>query len=244
MTALAEIRPDPRLMERLVTRIRAYDGNVSAWISGGEALALALLGAGSGPMPTWADDLADTMVGALLRVVDRTAQTAPAAERVALATAAVTLSVVRPHATYVLDGAIDAWLGWTPERPRPEHGSKILAPWTMLDLLRGDLDGAADAVHSLIGADQTALGLLLHDWAVARIQGLGPEREAVCFHTLRAALPDSETHDPGLLVVAAATAVTAAGLRRADVRPWLAEVAGELARDGTARATPVPMRQR
>jgi hypothetical protein len=180
--------------------------------------------------------------GSLLRVLGTTLDDARAAERVSLALAAVVLTVARPHTAGVLDGATDAWLGWTPERATARHGAAVLAPWTLLNLFRGDVEGAADCAHALCDADQGGMGLILHDWTVARIQGHGPNREAQCFHALRAVMPRSEGHGPGLLVSAAATAVAVAELPRRNVLPWLDEVANEVARRGTARVTPIPAR--
>ena len=227
-------------MERLTALIRSPSCSTSAWIAGGEALALGILrAAGDGELEIWAADLADTMVGALLRVLERSVNEAPVEERIRLAQAAVVLSIARPHCTSVLDGAVDAWIGWTPERAAPRHGDETLATWTLLYLLRENLDEAAHAAWCLAGVDQAAIGMILHDWAVARIQAHGADREVQCFHALRASLSVSQDSRPGLLLVAAAVAVKAGGCKRRMVMPWLDDMARELARDGTARATPV-----
>ncbi len=234
----AHVRPDPRLMERLAIRIRSRDGSRASWIAGGEGLALGIRGAGRDGMPLWASDLADAMVGSLLRVLDRSVDEADLTERVGLAAAAVVLSVARPHCAFVLDGAVDAWLGWTPEAPSPACDRDTLALWTLLALLRGEAEEAAEAVWALCERDDERFGTLLHDWVVARIQGHGPDREVQCFHALRAALAATDGAPPALGIVAAAVAVRAMGGRRDEVLPWLDRIALELAEDGTSRATP------
>ena len=242
---LTHTRPAPRIIERLTSQIRSHDCAPGAWIAGGEALAIGLLAAaGEGELDPWASDLADTMVGALLRVLDRSVNTATVEERVRLARAAAVLSVARPHCTSVLDGAVDAWLEWTPEPAEAHHGGEILGAWTMLCLLRANLDGAAHAAWRLSQVDDGGPGMILHDWAVARIQVHGQSREIGCFHALRTSLSARDDNQPALLVLAAAVAVQAGKGRRRTVRPWLEDIAKELARDGTARATPLAVGRR
>lgn len=237
-------QPDGRLMERLVSRIRSRDGSAASWIAGGEALAMGLLLASrTGELPLWASDLADTMVGSLLRVLDRSLDEATVDERIGLSLGAVVLSVARPHCTSVLDGAVDAWLGWTPEREGPQHGEHALSAWTLLHLLRDNLDGAAHTAWTLAEVDRTGLGMILHDWSVARIQTGDAGREVQCFHAFRTALARLDQDAPTLLIAAAAVAVKAGEGRRREVLPWLRDISLELERDGTARVTPTPARR-
>ena len=242
---MTETRPDPRLIERLTAQIRSHDCSSRAWIAGGEALAIGLLAAaGSGDLDPWASDLADTMVGSLLRVLDRSVNDATVEERVRLARAAVVLSVARPHCTSVLDGAVDAWLGWTPEPAEAHHGAEILGAWTLLCLLRDNLDGAAHVAWRMSQADEGGTGMILYDWAVARIQVHGQTREIQCFHALRTSLGFRDDPQPALLVLGAAVAVQAGKGRRNTVQPWLDEIAVELERDGTSRSTPLAVGRR
>lgn len=229
--------PDPRLIERLTTQIRSRDGASAAWIAGGHALALGLLGAvdQGGELPAWAADLADTMVGSLLRVLERSVNDADVATRVELGAAAAVLSIARPHCTSVLDGAVDAWIHWTPEGPEAHHDEATLATWTLLHLLRDHPDCAAEAAWAL-GQRSSGLGLLLHDWVVARLQEHGAEREGQCFHALRAALG---TAQPGVVLLAAAVATQAAGLRRRSTLPWLDRVAAQVRDHGTSSLSPL-----
>ena len=238
---LADACPDPRLMERLTGRIRSRDGSAASWRSGGEALALAILTSRGlqSSLPLWASDLADTMVGSTLRVLDNSVDHASVKDRVALGLAAATLSVARPHCTRVLDGAVDAWIGWTPEGPEVEHGEDVLAAWTMLHLMRGNTDAAAECAHVLCDADNTGVGLILHDWVVARIQGHGSQRELQSFHALRAVLSTTGGFRPGLLIAAAATTTRVTGMKRRTTLEWLDRIALDLAADGTSRATPL-----
>ena len=245
MQHLNTSQPDIRLMQRLINQIRSPHCTPSAWVSAGEALALAILNTRDvNRLPLWADDLADTMVGALLRILDRSVNDSSDDQRVALAVAAVTLSIARPHTTVMTDAAVAAWLGWGIGRPGKENDPAVLAAWTQLHLFRRDTDGAAETVTTLLDRQPHGVGLILHDWTVACIQSHGPEREAQNFHHLRAVLPLTSSLGPGFLLVAAATATQAALLPRARVMTWLREVASELASDGTARATPMSARQR
>ncbi len=245
MEHLNPIQPDIRLMQRLIDQIRSPACTTSAWASAGEALALAILNASDvNRLPVWAEDLADTMVGALLRILERSEAESPPDERVALAVAAITLSIARPHTAVMIDSAVDAWLDWRIGRPTVQTPPATLSAWTLLHLFRRDTDSAAETVTALLDRQPHGVGLILHDWTVACIQSHGPEREAQNFHHLRAVLPPSSGLAPGLLLVAAATATQAANLPRARVMIWLREVASELASDGTARATPMPARRR
>lgn len=230
-------RPDPRLIERLTAQIRSRDGSAAAWVAGGEALALGLLGAreAGGSLPTWADDLADTMVGSLLRVLERSVDEADVPARMELGAAAAVLSVARPHCTSVLDGAVDAWIHWTPEHPEVHHDEATLAIWTLLHLLRDDAEGAAVSAWTLCERG-SGLGLLLHDWVVTRLQEHGAEREGQCFHALRAAVAGEAR--PTLVLLAAAVATQAAGLRRRSTLPWLDRVAAQVRDHGTSSLSP------
>lgn len=238
---LADAYPDPRLMERLTRRIRSRDGSPGSWITGGEALAVAVL-TSRGPdseLPLWASDLADTMVGSLLRVLDRTVDDVSVEERVALALAAATLSVVRPHCTSVLNGAIDAWIGWTPEGPHAHHGPDVLSAWAMLALLRDDTETAVECAWALGEAGDAGVDLILHDWVVERVQGHGAQRELQSFHALRAVLSTRGGLRPGLLIAAAATTARAMGQRRNTTLGWLDRIAVDLLEHGSSRATPM-----
>ena len=233
-------QPDPRLMERLTRRIRSRDGAVASWIAGGEALALAVL---SNPqdLPIWASDLADTMVGSLLRVLDRSVDEATADERAGLALAAVVLSVTHPHCTSVLDGAVDAWTADDEVLSRNIVGEDTLATWVVVLLLRDRVEVARDTAETLCERDGSGIGAVLHDWVVARAQGHGSSREFQLFHAVRAALlaQRGAMHRPGLVIAAAAAATRGAGQKRRSTGPWLDQIWRDMEQDGTSSAYPL-----
>lgn len=214
--------PDPRLMRRLVEQLRTHD-RVAAFEAAGEALAVALLGTPSGePLPTWVDELADAMVGALLLVEDATIDQAGPEQRLRLATAAIVLSTVRPRASCATDAAVSMWVGWGTGTPRCLRFQSSLLQWTLLRLFLGDLDGAAEAVHVLLDRDTSGPGWVLHDWVVSSLQGHGLKRQEMCFQHLRTVFAAShgDAH-PSLLIVAAVILNQLGPMLRGEVLPWL-----------------------
>lgn len=211
--------PDPRLMARLAIQVRFGD-RIGAFMTGGDALALAILASRGGrPMPEWVDGLADAMVGALLLVEDRTIDDACDEDRVRLSVAALVLSVLRPRCTSATDGAVSVWMNWGMGTPRCASDATCLLSWTLLRLFLDDTDGAVDAVHAL--AEREGAGMVLYDWVVARVHGHGRTREAACFDHLRTALAAEGSAQPALLVLAAIALNQAGPMRRGEVLDWL-----------------------
>ncbi len=232
--------PDPRLMQRLQRRVRAENGG-RAFMAGGEALALGVLASrGDSGLPAWAEELADTMVGALLLVTDSTLDEATRCERVRLAVAAAVLSSIRPHARGACDAAIDTWMGWGVGPPDAKDPVDTLVGWALLCLLRRDAAAARCAVDAL---QDDGVGLILQDWTRSVIQGEPVIREAQCFHHLRTHMAHFDSR-PAQLLMAAMVIQAGAGLRREGVLRWLDRVAEELATEGTSRCTPVPVAHR
>ncbi len=217
--------PDPRVMARLMIQLRFgdRDGRIRAFKAAGDALAIAILASRGGrEMPEWADPLAKYMVGALLFVEDDTIDTAPASERLRLSIAAITLSVVQPHTSSAVDGAVSLWMNWGMGTPRCADSQACLLRWTLLRMFLDDIDGAAEAVHALLDVTQHGPALVLHDWVVARRQQHGASREAQCWRNLWTLLGSDplQTH-PGLLVCAAVVVNQAGPMRRGEVLTWL-----------------------
>ena len=229
--------PDPRVMQRLQRRVRQSHGG-RAFMAGGEALAMGILASrGDGPLPRWADELADSMVGALLLVCDQTMDEATRDERVRLSIAAAVVSALRPHTQSACDAAIDGWMGWGVGDPRPDDTDDTLVGWALLSLLRRDGVGAEQAVLCLSG--DNGVGLILQDWANHVLAEDPIYREARCFHYLRVHMGHFDAR-PTQLLVAALVIQSSSGLRRSGVLRWLDRVAEELATEGTSRCTPIP----
>ena len=171
-------------MERLIARVR-FSTHAGPYLAAGDALGAALATAGPGGLPQWANDLADAMVGGLLRVQDETMDHAEAGDRVRLAYAAALLSIVRPRASAACDAAIGVWLGWGIGTPSAMAGTDGLAQRALLAMFVEDLDQASACVDELLVRDPDGVGFLLHDWVVARLQGHGTVRDGQCFDHLR-----------------------------------------------------------
>lgn len=218
----AQRLPDPRMMARLTERLRS-SGRVAAFEAGGEALAVALLGTPPGaPLPEWVDALADCMVGALLLVEDETIDSAPPAQRLRLATAAIVLSTLRPRASSATDGAVSLWVSWGIGTPRCLPNETSLLQWTLLRLFLDDAEGAAEAVHVLLDRGGFGPGMVLHDWVVSALQGHGPQRQEMCFeHLWTVVTASTGPSHPSLLVVAAVVLNQLGPMRRGEVVEWL-----------------------
>lgn len=213
--------PDPRLMARLAIQVRFGD-RIGAFMTGGDALALAILASRGGrPLPEWVDGLADAMVGALLLVEDRTIDDACDEDRVRLSVAALVLSVLRPRCASATDGAVSVWMNWGMGTPRCASDATCLLSWTLLRLFLDDTDGAVDAVHALVDREPYGAGMVLFDWVVARVQGHGEARQEACFDHLRTALAAEGSAQPALLVLAAIVLNQAGPMRRREVLDWL-----------------------
>jgi hypothetical protein len=217
--------PDARVMARLMIQLRFgdRDGRIRAFKAAGDALAIAVLASRGGhAMPEWAAPLARYMVGALLFVEDDTIDTAPASERLRLSIAAITLSVVMPHTSAAVDGAVSLWMNWGMGTPRCADSEACLLRWTLLRMFMDDVDGAADAVHALVDKKPHGPAMVLHDWVVARRQHHGTARETQCWRNLWTLLASDplQTH-PGLLVCAAVVVNQAGPMRRGEVLDWL-----------------------
>lgn len=214
--------PEPRLMARLADQLRGED-RVRAFMAAGDALAVALLGTPEGAeLPEWVDGLADRMVGALLLVEDETIDDASPSDRLALATAAIVLSTLRPRASSATDGAVSLWVGWGMGTPRCLPCETGLLQWTLLRLFLDDPEGAAEAVHVLLDRGAFGPGMVLHDWVVSALQRQGPSRQTMCFEHLRTVFTCSQgASHPSLLVVAAVVLNQLGPMRRGEVRAWL-----------------------
>jgi len=240
-----DLWPDADRMDRLRRRLRSRDSRAQAFIASGEAMALAILARpdepveaqGLAPLPQWAEDLADGMVGSLLLVVDDTVDDASPAERVRLSIAAAVLSVVRPRAESGCDAAVDTWMGWGGSEPTAETDDATLFGWVLLCLLRRNGPAALRAVRAFSGDD--GVGLILQDWTMSVLLSEPLLREAQSFHQLRTHLAH-EGARPSHLLLAALVVQTGAGLGRHGVSRWLDAIAAELATTGTSRCTPVP----
>ncbi|MEZ4317816.1 MAG: hypothetical protein R3F61_09940 [Myxococcota bacterium] len=220
--------PDARLMVRLMIQLRFGD-RVGSFKAAGEALAIAILASRDGhEMPQWADPLADAMVGALLLVEDETIDTAPPSERLRLATAAIVLSVMRPHVSSAVDGAVSLWMEWGMGTPRCADSEICLFRWALLRLFLDDAEGAVDAIHEMLERSPYGPALILHDWVVTQMQGQGTWRLEQCFSHLRTLLSTDVTDShPALLVVAAVVLNQIGPMRRGEVLAWLdAQIAG------------------
>ncbi|MCB9674278.1 MAG: hypothetical protein H6737_04125 [Alphaproteobacteria bacterium] len=225
--------PDPRLMARLMIQLRFGD-KVGAFKAAGEALAIAILASRGGrEMPEWAEPLADYMVGALLLVEDETIDTAPPSERLRLSTAAIVLSVMRPHVSAAVDGAVSLWMGWGMGTPRIADSEVCLLRWTLLRLFLDDVESAAEAVHAMLENRPFGPALVLHDWVVASLQHQGDRRLTQCFGNLRTLLSaDPLDSHPSILVLAAVVLNQIGPMRRGQVLGWLD---GQLAPPEAAR---------
>jgi len=207
-------------------------------MAGGEALALGILASrGDGPLPEWAEQLADSMVGAILHVSERTLDEATRDERVRLSVAAAVLSAVRTHTQCACDAAIDTWMGWGVGSPTSDDAPETLVGWALLSLLRRDAPTALQAVRCLDG--NNGVGLILQDWALKVMQEESVFREAESFHQLRVHMAHFDAR-PTQLLMAALVIQGGSGLRRGGVLRWLDRVAEELAAEGTSRCTPIP----
>jgi hypothetical protein len=200
--------PAPRILGRLVARLRDEGGGSSAFVLAGDALATSRLGCGRAPLDDDALELADAMSGALLEV-DVQAHRADPDGRVRVAIATAILSFARPRLARSADGWVDAWTGPGLGAAGRMSDPVALAARALFALRRGDLSDAASAADRLAEIDGDAIAGAIHDWAVARVQGHGAEREASCFEHL---VLDLGGRHPALVLVAAAVWARQAGL--------------------------------
>jgi hypothetical protein len=173
----APVQPDARLMQRLQWQLR-QSAAPAAFVVAAEALAGALVG--EGPLPAWADAMADTLVGSLL-LVEANAD-CDEVSGVELARAALVLSVARPQVARACDQAVARFLARSGEGPgrclTPAWGSStaedrvsrlFIASWL------GDFDAVDEGAEALAGDGELAWSLALQRYA--RAQRLGTEGE-------------------------------------------------------------------
>lgn len=223
MTAFGRVVcPDRRMLGRLVQILRSRDEH-PAYSVAGEALANALLASSPGSLPVEAEQLADAMLGSLLRVTSATADAEDADRRVRLAMATAVVAATRPHAALACHQAIGTWMGMGIGSPLRHENTYALAARVLLSLWLDDKDAAAEAINALVEIDRTGISGVLHDWVVARLQGHGAEREARCFEALRLSVAFAPGGGDGaaLVVLAAAVVVRRRGGTMRDVRAFI-----------------------
>ncbi|MBT3220709.1 MAG: hypothetical protein HN348_16605 [Proteobacteria bacterium] len=198
--------PDPRLMQRLMWRVR-QDASAASFIAAGDALGLVLGTRSNRPLPMWTQQLANSAVGSILRVQDTTMDHASPLDRIRLSRAAAILSIICPRASAGCDAAISTWMGWGTMPFTAWDGKtdgNILPTQILLAMFLDDLEQAMGCVNVLLDCEPNGLGLLMHDWVIARLQGHGQARDAQCFHHLWLTLRHSGNHVDSVLVVLAA----------------------------------------
>jgi hypothetical protein len=238
MTAFGRVVcPDRRMLGRLVQILRSRDEH-PAYSVAGEALANAILASSPGELPVEAEQLADAMLGSLLRVTAETADAEDADRRVRLAMATAVVAAARPHAALACHQAIGTWMGTGIGSPLRQRHTYALAARVLLSLWLNDRDAAAEATNALVEFDRTGLSGVLHDWVVARLQGHGAEREAQCFEALRLSMAFAPGGGDGaaLVVLAAAVVVRRQGNTMRGVRSFIDDAS-------MPKRTPVPERR-
>lgn len=200
--------PERRLLSRLVSILRSTEER-PAFPVAGEALASAMISSLPDGAPDEAEHIADSMVGALLRVQD--AEAGDADRRVRCALGASVLAIARPHTRRACEEAAAKWMGFGLGSPNHHRDEYALAARVLLALWLGDTDGAADAVYALSEDDRLGVSGVLHDWVVARRQGHGPSREAACFEHFLLAFSPRQGDGAAIVLLAAAVAARRAG---------------------------------
>ena len=155
---------------------------------GGSLVAIELVAALSeadAVMPSWALDLAKVMSGSVLRV--RLALPDHPVARIRVASAATVLALVRPTSVPQCRALSSICLGPELGPARWMDNGEALAQRTLLHLLLGQSERAAEAVRRLATRHDDA-GLPLHDWVVARIHQHGSHRELGAFRHLKTSL--------------------------------------------------------
>jgi len=205
-------------------------GSPRAFADAGQTLAAAILASrGGGPLPRWAEDLADAMARALMLVQARTVEETDADFRVRLATSAVVLSLVRPDLESACDGAVRVWTGLGLSDVSFMTDPATLAARALLALFVDDVTGAEASVAQLGPQEYAGIGGPLHDWVVVRRQRHGGGREVECFHNLRLAIAGVRHESrPALILVAALVAWARLDVPRSRLLVWLDELALEV----------------
>ena len=199
----------------------------ASFVAAGDALTLLLGTRCSRPLPDWSLQLANAAVGSLLRVQDMTMDQAEPLERIQLSRAAAILSILCPRASAGCDAAISTWMGWdTMPVEATEGNGNVVPTQALLAMFLNDLEQARDCVSLLLDDESNGVGLVLHDWVIARLQGHGQARDAQCFHHFWLSLRRPERHaaDPGLMVLAALVHHTCCSPNRQNLLPWMAEI--------------------
>lgn len=211
MSPLNVVAPAPRLLGRLIVRLRHEGGGSPAFALGGDALAATRLAAVRAPLDEDALALSDAMIGELLLVDAHAADHEDADVRLRLAIATAVIPFARPHMARVTDALVAVWTGVGLGSAQRMHDPTALAARALFAMQRGDLVDAADAAGRLAAVDGEGVAGAVHDWVVARVQGHGTEREAQCFEHLALALGGRHA---ALLLVAVGTWAAVAGVDR------------------------------
>ncbi|MBW2256455.1 MAG: hypothetical protein JRI25_17930 [Deltaproteobacteria bacterium] len=205
-------------------------GSPRAFAAAGEAIAGAIQASrGAGPLPQWAEDLADAMASALMLVQARTVEETDADFRVRLATSVAVLSLVRPGMESGCDGAVRVWTGLGMSEISFMTDPAALAARALLALFVDDVAQAEASVAQLGVQEYAGIGGPLHDWTVARRQRHGGGREVECFHNLRLAIGQFRHESrPALILLAGLVAWSRLDVPRARLLAWLDELALEV----------------
>lgn len=201
--------PAPRILGRLVARLRHEGGGSPAFVLAGDAVAACRLATVRGPLDEDALALTDAMIGELLLVDARTADHTDADDRLRVAIATAILPFCRPHVERVSDALVGVWTGVGIGDARRMEDPVALAARALFSLRAGDLTDATGAADRLAEVDGEAIAGAIHDWLVARVQGHGTEREAQCLEHLALALGGRH---PALVLVAVLVWAKQAGL--------------------------------
>ena len=220
--------PDPRLMQRLMWRVR-QDASAASFVAAGDALALVLGTRGGHPLPIWTQQLANSAVGSLLRVQDTTMDHASPLERIRLSRAAAILSIICPRASAGCDAAISTWMGWGTmpfEAWERTTERNVIETQILLAMFLDDLDQAMGCVNVLLDCEPNGVGLVMHDWVIARLQGHGRARDTQCFNHLWLALrcSNGQVANSALTVLAALVHHTHSPPNREQLLQWMEEI--------------------